>query len=96
METLEIELAYIHQLMDEEVARVLYQHCHWDVLANCAQLFDLDVSSLEAPLDVLPGLVMRKADEHLSKAKAKRFKAAWQQFTPLEQVNIALTVLENA
>jgi len=96
MATLEIELSYIQQLVDEDVAKVLYQHCNWGMLADCAVVFDLDVSGINTPLDVLPGLVMRKADERLPKTKAKRFKAAWQQRTPIEQVQLALAVLENA
>lgn len=90
METLEIELSYLPQLLDDEVARILYQQCTWGMLADCAQLFDLDASNIKRPLDVLPVLIVRKADERLSKEKAKRFKAAWQQLTPMQQVHIAM------
>ena len=74
MEPLEIELAYIQQLVDEDVARLLYQHFDWEVLDACSELFDLDISNITRPLDVLPELIARKADQHLPEGKAERFK----------------------
>lgn len=36
METLEIELAYIQELLDEEVVRVLHQYFEWHMLEDCS------------------------------------------------------------
>jgi len=88
METLEIELAYIQELLDDDIARVVNQHLEWEALKNCSELFALDVDHIPNPLDVLPNVVMRKADEHLSEDKAERFKAVWQSFTPQQQMHI--------
>ena len=43
METLEVEIGYIQQLMDDEVSRVLQQFYCWEMLEDCASVFDLDV-----------------------------------------------------
>ena len=96
METLEIELSYIHQLIDEEVARVLYQHFDWHMLEDCSDLFGLDISNIKRPVDILPSLIMQKSDEHLSAEKAERFKAVWQELTPVRQLQIAVKAWEPA
>jgi|AACY02.16.fsa_nt_gi hypothetical protein len=88
METLEIELAYIQEPLDDEIARVLNQHLEWEALTNCSHLFDLDVEHIQNPLDVLPNMVMRKADQRLSEGQAERFKAVWQSFTSEQQMHI--------
>ena len=90
METLEIELAYIQELLDEEVVRVLCQHFEWHMLEECSDLFDLDISNIKRPVDILPNLIMQKSDEHLSAEKAERFKAVWQEFTPVQQLQITM------
>lgn len=88
METLEIALAYIHELLDDEVARVLNQYLEWEALTNCSELFDLNVDHIPNPLDVAPYVVMHKADEYLPEEKAERFKDAWQRLTPEQQMHI--------
>lgn len=90
METLEIELACMQELIDEEVALVVEQFFCWEQLENCETLFDLDISKIPRPLEVLPDLVMRKADERLSQAKAERFKAAWRALGLAQQVQVAI------
>ena len=96
METLEIELAYIQDLLDDDIARVLNQHLEWEALTNCSQLFDLDVAHVQNPLDVLPDVVMRKADQRLSEDQAERFKAVWQSFTPQQQMHIIFRAFEHS
>lgn len=90
METLEIELACMQELIDEEVALVVEQFFCWEQLENCETLFGLDISKIPRPLEVLPDLVMRKADERLSQAKAERFKAAWRALGLAQQVQVAI------
>ena len=53
MDTLEIEIGYIQQLMDDEVLHVLRQFYCWEMLEDCASVFDLDVSSIAPPQEVL-------------------------------------------
>lgn len=96
METLEIELAYIQQLMEDEVLDVLQQYHLWEVLQDCALVFDIDVSNIKDPCEVLPDLVMSKADERFSEPKAERFKAVWQGYTPLQQMHIMLRASQQA
>lgn len=74
--------------MDDDIARVLNQYLEWEALTNCSELFDLKVDHIQNPLDVLPDVVVRKADEHLSKGQAGRFKAVWQRLTPEQQMRI--------
>lgn len=92
METLEIEIGYLQELIDEEVMQVLQQFRLWQDLQDCALVFDINVSNIEDPIEVLPDLIMRKADEHLPEAKADRFKALWQQLNMAQQMQIAFTL----
>jgi hypothetical protein len=96
METLEIELSYIQRLVDEEVARVVRQFAHWEMLEDCSSVFDLDVSHIKDPMRALSDLIKRKADEHLSQDQAQMFKAAWEQTQLNDQIYIVLSVVENA
>ena len=91
METLEIELSYIQRLVyNEEVEDVIFRHCDWVKLEQRSKLFGHDISDITRPLDILPDLVMRVADETLPAEKAQRFKAAWQELTPSQQMQIAI------
>lgn len=92
MEPLEIELACIQQLMDEEVELLVEQFLCWEQLETCETLFDLDISHIPRPLEILPDLVIRKADERLPEEKAKRFKAAWRALGLAQQVQLALKI----
>lgn len=92
METLEIEMGYLQELIDEEVIQVLRQFRLWQDLQDCALVFDINVSKIEDPIEVLPDLMMRKADEHLPEAKADRFKALWQQLNMAQQMKIVFTL----
>ena len=96
METLEIEVSYIQQLVDEEVALVVRQFLHWEQLEDCVSLFDLDASNIQYPALVLSELIPRKADEHLSEEDAKKFKTAWGQTPFNDKLYIAVSVFENA
>ena len=95
METLEVEIGYIQQLMDDEVSRVLQQFYCWEMLEDCASVFDLDVSSIAPPQAVLTELIVRKSDEYLSAAKSDRFKAVWQSLKPEHQMNLVLRISEH-
>ena len=95
METLEVEIGYIQQLMDDEVSRVLQQFYCWAMLEDCASVFELDVSSITPPMPVISDLIMRKSDEYLSAAKSDRFKAVWQSLTPEHQMNLVLGISEH-
>jgi hypothetical protein len=94
MDTLEIELACIQELIDEEVELLVEQFLCWEDLENCEVLFDLDISDIPRPLEVLPDLVMRKADERLPEAKAERFKAAWRALGLAQQVEMAIKLCQ--
>ncbi|PXW69297.1 hypothetical protein C7964_103817 [Loktanella sp. PT4BL] len=96
METLEIELAYLQELLDDDIGRVLNQYLEWEALTNCSELFDLDVGHIQNPLDVLPDMVMLKADQRLSEGQAERFKAVWQRFTPEQQMHIIFRAFEHS
>ena len=95
MDTLEIEIGYIQQLMDDEVLHVLQQFYCWEMLEDCASVFDLDVSSIAQPQAVLSDLIMRKSDEYLSEAKSGRVKAVWQSLKPEHQMNLVLRLSEH-
>jgi len=90
MDTLEIEIGYIQQLMDDEVLHVLRQFYCWEMLEDCASVFDLDVSSIAPPQEVLSELIVHKSDEYLSEAKSDRFKAVWQSLKPEHQMRLVL------
>lgn len=94
MEQLEIELGYLPKLLDEEVRSLTHKHFHWDMLQDCAAVFELDVGHLSNPLDDLPDLILRKSDEHLSKEQAEAFQRVWKQMTELQQVVLTLQLLE--
>jgi len=95
METLEVEIGYIQQLMDDEVSRVLQQFYCWEMLEDCASVFDLDVSSIAPPMMVISDLILRKSDEYLSAAKSDRFKVVWQSLKPEQQMNLVLRISEH-
>lgn len=92
METLEIEINYLQELIDDEVSQLLEQFLLWQDLQDCALVFDINVSNIKEPITVLPDLIMRKADEHLPEAKAERFKALWQQLNMAQQMQIVFTL----
>lgn len=92
METLEIEISYLQELIDDEVSQLLEQFLLWQDLQDCALVFDINVSNIKEPMEVLPDLIMRKADEHLPEAKADRFKALWQQLNMAQQMQIVFTL----
>lgn len=96
MEALEIELAYIQDIMDEEIEIVLYQCLEWETLKNCSELFNLDIDRVQNPLEILPEMIIRKADEHLPEDKAARFKALWQDLTPLQKMQITYWIYHYA
>jgi hypothetical protein len=96
METLEIELSYIQHLIDDEVIQAFHQYYNWDVLEDCALLYNLDVSDIDTPSETVSRLISRKADEYLSEHQAEKFKAAWQQLDGHERLHVALRVYENA
>jgi hypothetical protein len=96
METLEIELSYIQQLIDDEVIQAFHQYYNWDRLEDCALLYNLDVSDIDTPSETVSRLINRKADEYLSEHQAERFKAVWQQLERHEQLHIALRIFESA
>ena len=92
METLEIEISYLQELIDEEVSQLLEQFLLWQDLEDCALVFDINISNIKEPMTVLPDLIMRKADELLSEAKADRFKTLWQQLNMDQQMQIVFTL----
>lgn len=92
MEALEIEISYLQELIDDEVMQVLQQFLLWQDLQDCALVFDINVSNIKEPMEVLPDLIMRKADEHLPQAKAHRFKALWQQLNMSQQMLIVFAL----
>lgn len=94
METLEIELSHLPKLLDEEVRRLAYQHSYWDMLQDCAGVFDLDITHLSVPLDAMPDLILRKSNELLSEDQAQAFQRAWTSMTPQQQIVLTLTALE--
>jgi hypothetical protein len=96
MEALEIELAYLPKLLDEDVRRVAHQHFHWDMLLDCADLFGLDIDHINYPLDDLPDLILRKSDEYLSKEQAQAFQRVWGGMTQHQQIYLTLQVLERS
>ena len=96
MKPLEIELSYLEDLLDEDVQRIIMQCWYWQMLNDCAAVFDLDVANIEVPFDLLPKMILRKADEHLSEAKADAFKRVWKQYKPEVQIELALTAEQHA
>lgn len=95
MDTLEIEIGYIQQLMDDEVLHVLQQFYCWEMLEDCASVFDLDVSNISPPQAVLSELIVHKSDEYLSEEKSDRFKAVWQSLEPEHQMSLVLRLSEH-
>ena len=90
MATLEIELSYLPLLIDTEVEEVLEQLCHWKMLYDCAAVFPIDVGHIDFPLNKLPELISRKADEYLTNDRAEAFKRTWQQLEHELQISLVL------
>lgn len=96
MKPLEIELSYLEDLLDADVQRVLMQCWYWDMLNECADVFDIDIANFDAPSDLLPEMILRKADEHLPEAHAEAFKRVWQEFKPAQQIQLTLAASQRA
>lgn len=96
MDTLEIELSYLPKLIDVEVAQVIHKQGRWSELLACTKTFDLDISHITPPLDMLGSLIEHKADQRLSAARAERFKSVWQKLTPEQQYSILIMVFSEA
>lgn len=94
MNALEIELSHLPKLLDEEVRRLACQHYYWNMLQDCAEVFELDVEHLNFPLDAMPELILRKSNEHLSQEQAQAFQRVWTRMSQQQQIVLALTALE--
>jgi hypothetical protein len=96
MEQLEIELAHLPKLLDEEVRSLAYKNSFWEMLQDCAEVFELDVDHLSYPLDDLPELILRKSDEHLPNEQAQAFQRVWKRMTQQQQIVLTLQLLERS
>lgn len=96
MEKLDITLAHIKHLIDDDVIKAIAKCANWEALHDCASIYPIEISHLNDPEDELVQLILSKADEHLSERTAEQFKSAWQQLAHQEQLLIALRTFEEA
>ena len=93
METLEIELSQLRDLIDEDVLVLLGRTQIWSDLQLCASTFDIDISNIKDPNETLHDLIMRKADQSLPEAKANAFKRVWETVNADERVPLLAHIL---